>query len=615
MNKSRFLAGSLLVAVAATLASAPAAAQRVDRIVAFGDSYADTGNVIRYLLASPLVDAATKAQLQTVYPTGRFSGGSNYVDSLSQSLGVPVTNFAIGGALTSSATTFGFPLGLTTEYQSFLAGGGGPFPTSSPTLNSTDLVTLSIGGNDARVYQQGGGTLAGAPASATAAVTNVTAALNALYGAGGRNFSYLAVNSASAPEIAGDPAGQAVRNAYSTTFNSGIQASLASLAAKGAIVNYTDLSVIGARIQANPAAYGLTSAGPCPTTCASNPNSQSQYLFYVDNLHLTSAGFAIVAQYVDRQMIAPVTLQATSDLALDTARQFGRTLTTRLDLGSPRDGEVLTGVRLFALGDTFTRKVGTSETNDPFKVTTVGGTIGLEAGFGPGTVGIAGNYSRPRARFYSGEATTRSHSYQIGGFAGFGIAGGFAQGYLGYGKDKHRITRQGVIDDVTASPSGNHWLAGAKAGYLMPMAGVRVGPVVGVDYARAKVDGYTESGDAALTLGVNAQRYSSLRGNAGIELRGDLGAEGVHFRPFVSAVAEKDFKGDGRTVYYAQTDAPGIVNHFSFADANKKTYARATGGFSASVTNAVSVDANVSGTFGKKQGNETSAQVGLNFGF
>lgn len=615
MNKSRFLAGSLLAAAAATLASTPAAAQRVSRIVAFGDSYADTGNVIPFLLASPLVDPATKAQLRTLYPTGRFSGGTNYIDNLSQILGAPATNFAIGGALTSSATTFGFPLGLTTEYQSFLTGGGGVFPTSSPTFSSTDLVTLSIGGNDARVYQQGGGTVAGAPASATAAVANVTTALNALYGAGARNINYLAVNSASAPEVANNPTGQAVRNAYSTTFNSGIQTTLAGLAAKGAIVNYTDLSLIGARIQANPAAYGLTSAGACPTACVSNSALQSQYLFYVDNLHLTSAGFAIVAQYVDRQLTAPLTLQATSDLALDTARQFGRTLTTRLDLGSPRDGEVLTGVRLFAVGDSFTRKVGTSQTNDPFKVTTVGGTVGLEAGFGPGTVGIAANYSRPRARFYTGEAKTRSHSYQLGGFAGFGIAGGFAQGYLGYGKDKHRITRQGVIDDMTANPSGNHWLAGAKAGYLMPTAGLRVGPVVALDYARAKVNGYTESGDAALTLNVNSQRFSSLRGSAGLEVRGDFGDEGVHFRPFVSAVAEKDFKGDGRTVYYAQTDAPGIVNQFSFADASKKTYARATGGFSASVTNAVTVDANVSGTLGKKQGNETSAQVGLNFGF
>jgi outer membrane lipase/esterase len=106
-----------------------------------------------------------------------------------------------------------------------------------------------------------------------------------------------------------------------------------------------------------------------------------------------------------------------------------------------------------------------------------------------------------------------------------------------------------------------------------------------------------------------------LRGDAGLEVRGDFGDNGAKFRPFASLVAEKDFKGDGRTAYYAQTSAPTIVNHFAFAKSSKRPYARASAGLSASIVNAVSIDAGVSGTFGKRQGNETSAQVGFNFGF
>ena len=52
-------------------------------------------------------------------------------------------------------------------------------------------------------------------------------------------------------------------------------------------------------------------------------------------------------------------------------------------------------------------------------------------------------------------------------------------------------------------PNGNHFIAGAKAGYLMPLGKVRVGPVIALDYAKAKVDGYTEEGDPALTLNVD----------------------------------------------------------------------------------------------------------------
>ena len=102
----------------------PAQAQQVDRIVAFGDSYADEGNLFQILGFNPAPQ---------VYPTGRFSGGTNYVDTLSQILGVPVENFAIGGALTGNVNTNGPGLpGFPYEYSSFLAGGGGVFPTVSP---------------------------------------------------------------------------------------------------------------------------------------------------------------------------------------------------------------------------------------------------------------------------------------------------------------------------------------------------------------------------------------------------------------------------------------------------------------------------------------------------
>ena len=607
MAVRRFVAASLLAATA-LVAATPASAQRVTRIVAFGDSYADTGNFFRIVGLNPLTTQ--------VYTTGRFSGGTNYIDTLSTLLNVPVVNYAIGGATTGTANvTVAAPLGYTTQVGSFLAGGGTLFPAGPTTFGPNDLLAISVGGNDARAYQQSGGTVAGATAAANIAVTNFTANTNALVAAGARNISYIALDASAAPEVAASPSAQAVRGAFSSTFNAGIKAPLAGYAANGAIVNYLDVGLVGARITATPAAYGITHL-VCPAfpnpTCVLN---SSGYLFYGDQLHLTSDGFRIIGKYVAAQMEAPLTLQATSDLALDTARQFGRTMTTRMDAGSPRDGELLSGVRLFALGDTFSRTADATFTSDQIKITSVGATLGLEAGFAGGTAGIAANYSKPKAKVGAGVADTRSRSYQIGAFAGFGLAGGFAQGYLGYGKDKHRISRMGVIDAMSANPSGSHVLAGAKAGYLMPLGGLRAGPVIALDYAKAKVNGYTETGDAALTLNVNSQRFSSLRGSAGLELRGDMGLGGMHFRPFAALLAEKDFKGNGRTVYYAQTSAPTIVNHFAFENASKKTYGRLNLGFGAGISSALSVDAGVSGTFGKKQGNETSGQLGFNLGF
>ena len=193
--------------------------------------------------------------------------------------------------------------------------------------------------------------------------------------------------------------------------------------------------------------------------------------------------------------------------------------------------------------------------------------------------------------------------------------GGFAQGYLGYGSDDHEIDAQGRGRFDGSRCRRQPWLAGAKAGYLLPVGGFRLGPVVALDYAKAKVDGYTEDGDAALTLNVDEMDYSSLTGSAGIELRGDFAGGGVQLRPFAAATVEKDFNGDGRTVHFAQTSAPTIVNSFTYADRSKKAYGRLAGGASAAILSQVSLDVAMSSTFGKKQGEEVSAHVGFKVGF
>src|SRR4029453_10615315 len=110
-----------------------------------------------------------------IYPTGRFTGGSNYVDQLGPIYPLTPQNFAIGGALTDNSNTNPFLPGFTFERTSFLAGGGGVFPPTSSPLGPNDLVTVSIGGNDARVYGSSvGASVAGAPAAAAIAVGSAT---------------------------------------------------------------------------------------------------------------------------------------------------------------------------------------------------------------------------------------------------------------------------------------------------------------------------------------------------------------------------------------------------------------------------------------------------------
>jgi hypothetical protein len=112
-----------------------------------------------------------------------------------------------------------------------------------------------------------------------------------------------------------------------------------------------------------------------------------------------------------------------------------------------------------------------------------------------------------------------------------------------------------------------------------------------------------------------AERNGNIVGAMGLELRGALDTGGVALRPFAAAGLEKDLIGDGRTVRFAQTSAPVIVNSWELEDRSKKAYARLTGGAAATILQGVNLDALVSGTIGRDDGDEVSAHVGLSFGF
>jgi outer membrane lipase/esterase len=594
-------------ALAACSIAAPASAQRVDRIVAFGDSYADTGNLFKLTGLNP-------ATYQSgIYKTGRFSGGTNYVDTLSTLFGVPVENFAIGGASAVRGAP-ATPFDLQLQVDNFLnVGTQSPvFPTGSPTFGKGDLVTVSIGGNDARYFQQGFyGSF-----TANDAIAATKTQLDRLVAAGVPTMSVLAGNTALLPEVATNPAAQATRNAFSTTYNNGLQSVLAGYANNGVVVHYLDLTKVSASIQSNAAAYGLPNGIVCAPTTANVSSGCAGYLFYVDGLHLSSDGFRVVGQYIQRQLQAPLNIGATSDLGLDTARQFGRTLNSRMDLGSPRDGDTVDGIRVFVAGDYFSHDVAASDVTDAFGIDNVGGTVGAEAGFGGnGLVGVAGNFSRGRARFGNQTAYVQGKTWQGGVYATYAIGPAFVQGHAGVGRTDYEIRRSGVVNPMTATPNGSHVIAGAKGGFLAHVGPLRAGPVAALDYARAKVDGYTEQGDEALNLNVGSQRYEALVGGVGLEVRGDFGAAGTALRPFASVMAEKDLKGDGRTISFAQTASPTIVNRFNLGERDKSVYARIAGGASARLGDKVSLDVVLSTTAGRDGGNETTAHGGLRVGF
>jgi phospholipase/lecithinase/hemolysin/uncharacterized protein YhjY with autotransporter beta-barrel domain len=600
-------------------------------IQAFGDSYADTGNLIK--LTGPITLFGIN-----IYPTGRFSGGTNFVDTTSALLGIPQSNFAIGGAETGSVATHNgntiSPLlpGFTDEWNGFLAAGGKIAPS--------DLVEISIGGNDARFYYQHAGTLAGVPAAATVSVNQAIAGINALVGAGARNIVFTTGDVGQLPEATGNPSAF-IGSAYSQSYNAQMQVALAAIARSGVRVELVDQTLLGNLIKANPALYGISNVGPCPfPACVGNAVVQNQYLFYLDGIHLTSHGFAILGEYIVNRLEAPLTFAPQGDLAINSAMGFASTLYGKLDMFRETYGFVPTAMNAYAAytkapylkapplppanpwsfylqanGGISDRQATVA--SNGFNLDSVGGTIGSEYRLNNNAfIGGAFDYSNPKARQFNNAGTTDVNSYQFGIYGAWADAHFFAQGLAAFGWQSFRNTRPGVVDTITSNPDGTSFVAGGKIGYLFDAGQTQIGPIGGLTYARAKVNGYTESGDPVLTLTVGQQTAEALIGSVGVQLRVPFMVNGRIISPYLNLTAEDDLIGNGRIIQFGATSTPLIINNWAIPNGSSQhVFGRVAGGVVAPVTDNVALTVNLSQTVDRQGGNDFYGTGGFKVSF
>ena len=610
----------MLAGVAALPAMHEARAQTAfTGVTAFGDSYADSGNLWKLIGINP----------PAAYPTGRFSGGTNFVDTTSALLGIPQQNFAIGAAKTSGNTNLGATGGFLQEVGGLL----GPYK-----IAPTDLIEISIGGNDARQYYQTGGTLAGVPTAAATSATNAITGINTLVGAGAKTIVFTVGDVSTLPEATGN-ANAAVGSAYSQTYNNLMQIALAGVARSGVRVEYVDVALLGTLIQANPGRYGFASTGVCPIACIGNPALQSQYLFYVDGIHLTSHGFEVLGQYIVNRLNAPLTLAPQGDLATTSAMSFASTLFGRLDMFRETNGfgasmnsyaavtkaPFTKAAPLAAVSPWSFYMQGNGGISDRqatvaangFNLDSVGGTIGVEYRIGANAfIGSAFDYSNPKARLVNNTGTTDANSYQWGIYGGWADAHAFAQALATIGHQDYRNTRPGVVDTITSNPDGTTYVVAGKAGYLFDAGATRIGPIAGLTYARATVNAFTETGDPVLTLAVGSQTAEALVGSVGLQVRLPFAVNGRSISPYLNLTAEEDFIGNGRVIQFSATSAPLIVNSWTVPNgASKNVYGRIASGVVAPVSDTISLTANVSRTLGRQGGNDFYGAGGVKISF
>jgi phospholipase/lecithinase/hemolysin len=244
----------------------------VARIVAFGDSLSDAGNVYEVLgIPGP------------PYYEGHWTNGPVWVEVLAQLLRAPVplpslaggTNYAYGGAKTGYGSSLGI-LDMGLQVSAYLKDGPPPAPG--------DLFVLFGGANDLR----GGETDPAVP------VANLVAHLTALHGAGAAEF--LVANLpmiGQAPAHLGTP-DEAILDQLAAEFNALYDAALDDLEGALAItIRRVDVHDLFADILAAPASFGfLNVTEPAVDVVTGEVVPEPDTYLFWDNLHPTRVAHA-----------------------------------------------------------------------------------------------------------------------------------------------------------------------------------------------------------------------------------------------------------------------------------------------------------------------------------
>jgi uncharacterized protein YhjY with autotransporter beta-barrel domain/phospholipase/lecithinase/hemolysin len=632
------ISATAAIASAAVLGAtlAPAEAQFTG-IFGFGDSYADTG-------AAPGGAFRISGETCSYAPNCTFTGSTTFVESLQVIYGLPsMTNYAIGGARTDNTNTFNDKStppphnvpGFTTEL------------TLSEGLHyaSTDLIALSIGGNDLSAVDstQGPSVIEG---DAIASAQREVAGVQQMAAQGARNIVIFGTGSSIYfPEPPTDLNGlefsDAQRNDWANTYYLTTEQLLAPLAQSGVRIFLFDFAVLQARLAADPGQYGFTSAtnceaGPPSLTTPNTVNSRFPGCFYENAVHPTGAGMALVANYMANQIDAPTTVVSQGAIATALATNFTGSVFGRLD-AYRTFGEFGIGSTAVMAYAAPTKDLGPATPENRWSVygganytggsseqqflapgydyNAVGGALGVEYRVDPKLrLGAVFGYSAPEVNLDVQNAHDHINSYQFAGYGSFTGANGFADALLAYGRDDYALDRQGVIDVIHGATAADVFTAAAQAGYLVDVGPIRVGPIAGLDYTHALIHAYTETGDSLLTMMVGQQSVDDLIGDAGLELRFPFVWRGDLYSPFVNITAEQDFLGSGRMVTTTQVTTP-LLPVLTPVPSNNRAYGNVAAGIAASLAGNVSATLNAATTFARTGGNDFNVGCGIKVAF
>jgi outer membrane lipase/esterase len=566
MSFASFKLGGAATAALIVAATSPAASQTINQFIGFGDSTMDSGwyrnaapNSTNPIYNADFAVAVTQGGGKATTNPGLVS--SEFLAGAFGLTAIPAnqpggTNYATGDAR-NAQTNVGVPnspqgaVPTVTQINNYLAANNG-------VANAAALYLISSGGNDIS-YAIGNLPSAARTAYVIAAANDLVAGIARLATAGARIIVV-----PNQPQSFGGAALEALRTAYDSALWGGLAA---------ARVNFipADINAVFRAVTSNLPAFGLISgAGPactqpagipsgwatmCSTTSTVStlvsPDAQQTHLF-ADDIHLSTAGQKIVADYEYSLIVAPSEISFLAEAPVKTREAMIEGMLAQIAISQRQRG--VGSFNTWITGSIASLALDSGQPgfpNDPGMP--VSATVGADYAFAPGwLVGGAlwvGNTTQSFSlggNFQQNEFALSAYTAFVGGpiwAVGIGSVGGVHD-------NVNRVVPIGITaQSNSGSTGGTNVSLAAEGGYNFAAGPFTHGPLAGMLLQQVHINGYTETDAFGAIGGFTALSFSGQTRNSAV---GELGYQasvdvGI-WSPFAKIAWDHEFAATDRSV-------------------------------------------------------------------
>jgi outer membrane lipase/esterase len=533
------------------------------------------------------------------------------------------TNYANGSAQTYATTQDnGFTHGLynnvpvTAQIANYLNSVNGH-------ANSDALYMISVGGNDLAWLDEN-------PAvSPTSYIRSLSDALSAgivdLHAAGARNimvlnaYSYSRVVQANgyvAPADAENVKQSALYASYlwSSLRNAGVnfipvddENVLRYVSQNPTMFGFTPASVL----TANPAC-GAISGLICTPADLVSPDAQQTHL-WGDPKHLSSAGQTIVADYMYALLTAPINISLIAETAIQSGLSRTATIQRQLELSGQHRGMTKINGWMAAgyeYSKTEPESYFPSASGNPFH-----GTVGADYLTGSGLILGGALTAGTQSQDFSSGGDFDQDEQTINLYSAYNYNQFWGNIVTSYGilqNDISRFVKFGIFTDQNSGDAdGNSFSLAVRGGSDIKIDRLTTGPIFGVIFQEADIDGFIEHG----TTGVTSLSFESQTRKSQVTQLGWRGSvELSAWKPFVEATWNHEWNDDDRTVTTTLTtvSAPSYTTLATSVDSD---WGNATIGASYRINPNTILWGAFSEVFGNSEMTNYGGEVGLSISF